>query len=155
MTALWPDALPRRFFRDGYSRQYGDGRLRTPTTTGPGKTRLRSRAVPDPMTGRMEMSGAQLRLFRTFFEVDLARGSLPFIFPDPYGGLPILVQFGEELPKEANVAGDRWSVTLPLERLFTGSLEPGLPALPAGSAYLTYGGAYVILDGRPIVVPAP
>lgn len=155
MSAVWPDTLPRRFFREGYSRQAGDGRLRTPTTTGPGKTRLRSRAVSDPMTGRMEMTGAQRELFWAFFENDLAKGTQPFVFPDPNGGLPLLVQFGEDLPRESNPSGNLWWVTLPLERLFTGSLQPGLPALPAGAAYLTHEGAYVVLDGRAIVVPAP
>ena len=155
MVAIWPDGLPRHFNRKGYSRQPGEGRRRTATTTGPGKTRLLSRAVPHPMSGQMEMTGAQLDLFWAFFDVDLARGAKSFVFPDPRGRLPILVQFGEGLPRETPLAGDRWLVDLPLEQLHTGSFEPGLPPLAPGAAYLTHGGAYVLLDGRPIVVPAP
>lgn len=148
----WPDDLPRRFDRDGYHRARGDGRQRTKTTTGPGKMRRRSRAIVDPFGGKMTLRTAQVRRFDAFLDQDLAGGALPFLMPDPLGGLPILVQIGEEMPTIAPAAGDWWVLTLSLEKLWTGTIEPGLPDLPANYAYVTQGGAYVLLDGVPVTV---
>ncbi|WP_264047474.1 hypothetical protein [Methylobacterium flocculans] len=149
---VWPETLPQRYLRDRFRAKPNDGRLRTKTSTGPGKSRLRSRAVLKPMSGRLEMSGAQLDLFWAWFENDIRGGSIPFLFPDPHGGLPILVMIGDEMPEESNTAGDRWELSLSLDRLPVGSFEPGLPELPAGYAFLVQDGAYVLVDRVPIIV---
>ena len=152
MTARWPDTLPQRFDRPNFRAGAPDGRLRSKTSTGPGKTRRRTRAAPAPIAGTMTMTGAQLLAFRRFVRDTIDGGVDPFIFPDPHGGLPILAQIGEQMPDWGNMAGDRWIVSLSLERLYTGSFEPGLPALTGGKKYLVHNGAYVLIDLVPIVV---
>ena len=150
MIPSWPDTLPRRFDRQGYGGELGDGRLRSRPTLGPSKSRLRSRAAPQPISGKMRMHRDQLLRFLDFYEREIAGGALPFLFPDPMGGLPILVQWGEETPKWLNTAGIWWELALSLEKLWTGDFEPGLVELPAGYAYVTVNGAFVVLDGRPV-----
>ncbi|WP_053081517.1 hypothetical protein [Methylobacterium aquaticum] len=148
---FWPDELPKHFEREGFQRTRGDGRLRSKTTTGPGKERLRSRAIVDPFTAKLKVTRAQLRRFDAFLDQDLAGGTLPFLMPDPLGGLPILVKIGEDMPSSVPDHGDNWILALALDKLWTGTIEPGLPVLPAGYAYVTMGGAYVIADGIPVI----
>lgn len=155
MIPSWPDELPRHFERQGYAADLGEGRGRSRPTLGPAKMRRRSRAVPEKISGKMRMRRWQLQRFLDFYNDDIGGGVLPFLFPDPMGGLPILVQWGEETPKRANVAGDWWELGLALDKLWTGAFEPGLPALAPGYAFVTSGGAYVVSDGRPVIVGVP
>jgi len=113
----WPDTLPQRFLVNGNQEATGDGRLRSPTDTGPGKVRRRSSAVVNPLGGTLRMNAAQLAIFDGFIDSDIAGGSLPFNFPAPYGAGTWLVQIGDTMPSRANVGGDRWNVTLALEVL--------------------------------------
>lgn len=152
MIRYWPDALPQRFDRTGYAGRAGDGRLRTKTATGPGKARLRSTAPSESIAGRMTARLEQILIFQNFLYLEIGGGTLPFLFPDPMGGLPILVTIGEDMPQWSNAGGAIWVLQLALEKLSTGTFEPGLPELPAGSAYLTSQGAYVVSGGKPTVV---
>lgn len=118
MIPVWPDTLPQHFDRQGFALAEGDGRLKSPTDTGPGKMRRRSTAIADPMQGRMSMRLAQILALRAFLKTDLAKGSLPFWLPDPMGGDPLLVRFADEgLPQYQNVAGDLWTASFKLEVL--------------------------------------
>ena len=153
MIPDWPAELPQHVDRDGFEHQAPDGRLRSRTSTGPGKSRLRSRAVAEPITCKMRVTGAQLRLFRQFLADDLAGGTVPFTFPDPYGGLRILVQFGENLPRWTPRPGDNWDLLLPLQQLWTGGILIVGVDLPAGYAYVVQDGAPVIHNGLPVIAP--
>ncbi|WP_437871287.1 hypothetical protein ACSD7O_22190 [Methylorubrum extorquens] len=152
---FWPDDLPRHFEREGFRRTLGDGRLRSRTTTGPGKERRRSRAIVEPFTAQLKVTRAQLLRFDRFLDQDLAGGTLPFIMPDPLGGLPILVKIGEEMPSSVPDRGNNWMLSLSLDKLWTGTIEPGLPDLAPGWAYVTQGGAYVLADGVPVIARLP
>lgn len=152
MIPAWRDSFPQRFDRPGYQGEAADNRLRTKTSTGPGKSRRRSRAMPEPLSGKMTLRRAVLLDFVEFLADDIKGGATPFLFPDPMEGLPILVRIGDVMPKWTPIAGDFWSLALSLEKLFTGDFEPGLPDLPAGYAYLTNGGAYVLADRVPVIV---
>lgn len=127
MVSAWPSTLPQRFGAESYSRDPGDGRLRSKTEMGPGKVRRRSSSVPDVITGSMEMTQTQLVALRTFVSSTLSGGALAFTFPDPEGGSDLLVRFGEDLPKVGGFLGFKgngagaleklWSVPLSLEVL--------------------------------------
>ncbi|MFU0504005.1 hypothetical protein [Pseudaminobacter sp. NGMCC 1.201702] len=60
MVDAWPASLPQYLLRDGYSGGLGDGRIRSRPDAGPPKVRPRSSAMPEPLQGRMMMTGAQL-----------------------------------------------------------------------------------------------
>jgi len=114
----WPATLPQDFDRQGFVLAEGDGRLKSPTDTGPGKMRRRSTAVADPMQGQMTMRLAQVLTLRGFVANDTAGGSLPFSIPDPFGGDPLLVQFADQgLPQYQNLSGDLWTATFKLDVL--------------------------------------
>lgn len=117
MPATWPTTLPQRVRRDGYAEEIADGRLKSETDTGPGKMRPRTSARPDPLTVTMRMTGAQLDILAAFIRDDLGRGSLPFTLPAVRGAGTWLVRFADRLPSTANAGGDRYNVTLSLERL--------------------------------------
>ena len=70
MPADWPDTLPQRLFVNGSQEGAADGRLRSKTDTGPGKSRPRSSAMPRPLAGTMRMNGAQLDIL---LDADAAR----------------------------------------------------------------------------------
>ena len=58
MAELWPAELPQCFVSGTVQWQMGDGRLRTPMETGPAKSRLRTSAVSDVLTGTMRFTNA-------------------------------------------------------------------------------------------------
>lgn len=117
MTAVWPGTLPQNLQVQGYSEAMRDGRLRTPTDSGAGKSRLRSTAVVAPVSGQFEMTAAQWSTLMSFVMSDLRGGTLPFTFPAPLGGTAWLVRLGENMPSRTNLGGDAWMVTLQLEVL--------------------------------------
>jgi hypothetical protein len=78
----WPAELPQLFERDGYQPPATpDGRLMTATDIGPGKVRPRTSALPRPVAGTMRMTYEQADILEAFVRDDLAKGSLPFVFP--------------------------------------------------------------------------
>lgn len=118
MPESWPITLPQRFQQGTFRRAIGDGRLRSPTDTGPGKLRSRSDAVSDPVTGTMVMTTEQVIIMRQFIKVNLARGTLPFELPDPEEGTePLLVQIGNKMPDVTDRSPGYWNVLLTLDIL--------------------------------------
>lgn len=96
MAATWPSSLPQRFRTDGYSYRKGDGRLHSQTDMGPGKVRRRFTAVVDRMAGAMTLTQAQWETLRSFIDDEAGGGALPFWFPSPVDGAPLLVRFGQD-----------------------------------------------------------
>jgi hypothetical protein len=115
MPDVWPISLPDSFTFESYGEGIADGRLRSQTDTGPGKIRPRSSAMPEPLSGQMAMTGAQLETLRTFVKTTIAGGSLPFLFKSQRGGAQILVRFGDELPSWQRQGAGRYLVSLKLE----------------------------------------
>lgn len=117
MVDTWPATLPQYLLADGFAQSFGDGRLRTRTDMGPAKVRRRSTAVPAPLQGQMIMDSSQFATFRAFVSVTLSDGVLPFTFPDPVAGAPILVRIADNMPRWVSKGGDNWLVSLDLEVL--------------------------------------
>lgn len=113
---VWPTSLPQRLMVQGYSQALGDGRLRSQTDTGPGKVRRRSSAMPKPLAGALRMTGAQVLAAAAFVDDVLIGGSLPFTFPEPLTGSPILVRF-VDLPSWSCAGGDNYDFAMSLEIL--------------------------------------
>lgn len=117
MVDVWPATLPQYLLAEGFAQAFGDGRLRTRTDTGPAKARGRSSAMPAPLQGQMIMDGDQFATFCTFVTTTLGKGVLPFMFPDPVTGDPILIRIGENMPRWTSKGADNWLVSLDLEVL--------------------------------------
>ena len=80
--ASWPVGLPdQQFLPLTYSRQ--DARLRTPNDAGQANQRKRFTAAPVRVTLGIVLTGAELTIFKSFWQTDLAEGSLPFDWIDP------------------------------------------------------------------------
>lgn len=127
----WPANLPRTAAQDGFSYDFGDGRLRTQTDAGPGKMRRRFSAVSKPVAMQMILSEAQLHRLEDFWEVDTRGGVLPFWMqnivyqslviqpdgspllpePEPVRGLPWLAMFGSGAPRVVPFGGLLWRVS--------------------------------------------
>lgn len=83
----WPTTLPKGFEADSYGHAPGSGIIRTDMDTGYAKTRLRYTAFMDEHSGRMIMTKALYDSdFLPFFRNDIARGTIPFDFPNPLDG---------------------------------------------------------------------
>jgi uncharacterized protein YwlG (UPF0340 family) len=113
---VFPASLPQIMERDGFSRGYGDGRLRSPTDAGGGKSRRRFSYMPEPVKGSIVMTGAQLAIFRAFIDETLKGGTLPFYFPAQGELGQWIVKIGQAMPSEAPM-GLNWRVDLDLVRL--------------------------------------
>lgn len=112
---VWPDDLPQRFQRDGFSQGFGDGRLRTSMETGPQKTRRRFSSVTRPLQVTMdERADAFARLHR-FYDDDTKGGSLPFLIRDQMqDGLPLGTEDGAILQDEtgADLLFESWLLVM-------------------------------------------
>lgn len=117
MTDVWPVTLPQGLLMDGNSDAPPDGRLKSQTDQGPGKTRRRTSAAVRKFSGRMYMTTEQIDTLETFIETTTLGGTLPFTFKDPKNAAPILVRFGDSLPNWVNVSGDLYDVALMFEGL--------------------------------------
>jgi hypothetical protein len=115
MTAAWPDTLPHCLLRPTQE-TLGDGRLKSPTDTGPGKMRARSSAMPRPFSGSFQASSDQVDALVSFVTDTLVRGSLPFTMPPLRGDDDWLVRF-VEMPSWSRIAGGKYLVSLSLEVL--------------------------------------
>jgi len=114
MTAVWPDTLPTKMLRDGFGGGMGDGRLRTQTDTGPGKTRNRFSAVVQPVSGTMRMTEDQRAILEAFVRDDLDGGTLGFEFPAQWGSGTWIVQIADDMPAWQPVGVGAWDVALNL-----------------------------------------
>lgn len=119
MIDSWPEGLPQRFISDSFSTAMADNRLRSEVDVGPAKMRRRSSRAARPMSGSMLMTTSQLNdVLRPFVETDLGQGILPFMFPDPAGGDPILCRFAADgLPSWTHERPGFWRVSVKFEVL--------------------------------------
>ncbi|CAL77420.1 conserved hypothetical protein [Bradyrhizobium sp. ORS 278] len=115
MADTWPAGLPQRLQLQGASLGIGDGLVEATPDRGPPITRLGSTAVARPLAGAVILTSAQVDTFEAFFVTTLARGSLPFWFPDPRTGTLILVKFVKgQLPVLVPLGGDNFQYSFQL-----------------------------------------
>lgn len=115
MPESWPHALPQRMSSEDYSEGVGDGLIETQPDIGPPISRRRSTAVSRPLSGSMRVTAAQLAVFRTFYEVTVLGGSLPFEFPGQCDETVLLVKFQKSNPPTwTNLGADNWNLSLQL-----------------------------------------
>lgn len=79
----WPGTLPQFVLRDGYQEGFKDTVLRSDMDSGPAKRRRRFTAAPEPHSFTMELTDAQVDLFRTFFDTTIEGGALGFDMTNP------------------------------------------------------------------------
>lgn len=114
MADPWPVTLPRNFIA-GYTDGFPDTTISTDPDIGPPITRRRSTAGVRPLSGSMRMTRAQLATLKTFFEVTIEGGALPFTFPDPSFGGDVLVKFDKgRMPSWVQVTAEIFRVNISL-----------------------------------------
>ena len=115
MPVSWPGNVPSELERNTWSRQPIDSVVRTPMSAGPPKTRPRSTITRYTIRGSIVMSETELAAFETFYETDLANGSLTFDFPDPLDpDTTVSVKFAAPYAA-SNVDGELYRLSLVVE----------------------------------------
>lgn len=90
----WPSSLPQFALRNGYQEGLaGNSLLITDMDAGRPKRRNRYSADVKPLTIVLSLTSDELDTFETFYETDLARGSLSFDYPHPRKGGTVSVGF--------------------------------------------------------------
>lgn len=79
----WPRGLPGPLV-DGYAVEMQDTSLRSAMDTGPGKVRRRFSAASSYVTANWRMDRTQLYAFHDWYVNTLQRGTLTFLWPDPW-----------------------------------------------------------------------
>ena len=79
----WPRGLPGPL-AEGYAVEMQDTSLRSAMDTGPGKVRQRFSAASSYVTANWRMDRTQLQVFHDWYVNTLHRGTLPFLWPDPW-----------------------------------------------------------------------
>ena len=111
----WPTSLPQRLSQRGYRESLADNVIRTPVDAGPEKRRQRFTAAVRPLSGSMIMTNAQLDTMMTFFDTDIASGSLAFDFNAPRDQATTLSVVLQRPPAWTNLGGDSYEVNLTLD----------------------------------------
>lgn len=98
---VWPSEMGQWMRAPGFSTKPRDGRLRTPTDSGPGKSRRRFSSAVKPVSGVLRCSLSQLARLEQFWDEDTQGGTLPFAFPDQvYNDAVLLNDDGSPLTTE-------------------------------------------------------
>jgi hypothetical protein len=93
MIPQWPTTLPQLLEAAGYARSAADVTLRTAMDAGPAKVRRRFSAGPQPVSGRITLTDAQLATFHAWFRDSLLGGALRFSWTDPDSQEPVEMRF--------------------------------------------------------------
>ncbi len=91
--ATWPDTLPQQPLVEGFSGTVQDTLIRTSMDAGPEKIRRRFTAASEYFTLTWFMTKQQLNTFISFFNNDIAGGSLEFEMVHPLTSEPALMRF--------------------------------------------------------------
>lgn len=109
--AFWPTALPSSPLLDGFSCQpAGYGLVVTEMDAGPPKVRRRTSTQGLLMQASWVLSRDQLNEFQSFFEIDLAHGSLTFTAEHPLPPYPLVAMRFDprSTPSLRKVGQDVW-----------------------------------------------
>lgn len=113
MAEIWPQALPCGFIGGTMNHQLADTTLRSDTDTGPGKTRPRSSAGVEPLSGQMALTTEQWATLSQFYKGTLRGGALPFSFP-LIGYMPAPLVLFREPPQRRRAGANAWIATIEL-----------------------------------------
>jgi hypothetical protein len=112
---VWPDELPGTLRLEGLSDTLGDNTIRSAVDAGPEKTRPRSTAAPDTVSGTMIVSTAQSVLLDTFYKQTTAGGALEFRWRHPRTGAEGYFRF--KAPPSYTSAGGLWIAKIEVEKM--------------------------------------
>lgn len=91
--ATWPSTIPQRFSQAGFSGEVQDVTIRSSVDAGPPKSRRRFTAAVQYFSGAIDMTKAELEIFRTFFHTTTRGGSDPFTWVNPESESAATVMF--------------------------------------------------------------
>ena len=116
--AVWPGTLPQKPLQDGYQEAMRDTVIRTPMDIGPAKQRRRSTSGPRKFMMPLELTGAELAIFDTFYSDTLADGALSFDWVHPRTGAAVSFRcIGGQPPQWRAVGGDLYGAVIAMEIL--------------------------------------
>lgn len=112
----WPATLPSRLQIDGFELTLPGGAIRTQMENGPAKQRRRFTGAPQPVSGSVMLTGAQVGIFRDFYVNTLGMGAAAFDWVDPITRTAVEMRFkADSPPKIVNLGGDTYMASLNLE----------------------------------------
>lgn len=114
MAVPYPAGLPQVLADRDYREQPPDTALRTEMDQGPAKVRRRFTAGVRPVTGRLDLSEAQVEILDGFYVTDLAGGTLRFDWVNSRNRVAGELRFVGP-PVYTPLGGDRWRADLSLE----------------------------------------
>jgi hypothetical protein len=112
----WPEILPPLTRLEGYVETPPKNVLRTQMDAGPAKLRRRFTAGVRPVQGRLLLDRDEIEFLDSFYQNDLAAGSLPFASLHPRTGLAASFRFVEP-PAYTRLSGLYYEAALSLEIL--------------------------------------
>lgn len=117
MAILWPATVPSAPIYDSYSESAPNYTLRSSTSTGPGKVRRRSSALPVQLSMSLQLTSAQLTTFEDFVLNTLDGGVLRFDILHPRKGVTIEARIlgGDNLYQVTPGGIGQWRTTFTLE----------------------------------------
>jgi len=112
-TPVWPLPSVRPQY-SGNGRQQQSNVIRKEMAVGEPKSRRRSTRRLVRYAGAWLLNDDQRRIFETWYENDIADGSLDFDWPDPETGLGLVRTWFTEDPAVVRLQPDLWRVSFSL-----------------------------------------
>ena len=113
--ATWPTALPQRPLKNSLSVAPEPNVIAFESDAGVEHTRRRATSRRKTIACAFMLTGAQRDLFTTFFEQDLADGTLTYDWRDPVDGVTGTYKIRNH--SIVPVGGDAWRLTAEIRRL--------------------------------------
>ncbi len=112
----WPGGLQQLLGTDSFQLKLGNTLVRSEVDIGPAKVRARFTDAVDVYGCSIMLDYADYGTFTTFYKTTLANGSLPFLFDDPFTGLPATFRFADT-PQITPIGGRTFNVAMNWEKL--------------------------------------
>ena len=116
--AAWPSTLPQLLEVSNFTLARASNVVETTMDTGPSFRRMRSSAVPQTVSGTMDMTKAQYQTMEGFYSSTLGEGVLSFTWTHPVTGDAATMRFAVKNPYQITALGGIYfTVSLSLEIL--------------------------------------
>lgn len=118
MPDSWPVALQQILEVAGFQYVPGQTRVFSDTSVGPKKVRSRFTDGVDQYQCQITLDFDEIQDFKSFYKTDLANGTLPFLFTDPFDEVEATFRFSpEQEPVIRPLGGRVFSLSMSWEKL--------------------------------------
>lgn len=114
----WPVSLQQKLEVAGFQYAPGQTKVFSDNSIGPSKVRSRYTDAIDTYQCQVTLNFDEIQTFKSFYKTDLANGTLPFLFTDPFDETEATFRFSpDQDPVIRPLGGRMFTLSMSWERL--------------------------------------